>query len=185
MLRDRERVRALLLGNSGHTGFAPDVGHVESDQATIAAMRGRAHARSWERFIAPIARANSRSRQSRTRLGYRTTLSRWACGAFTASAEIIAGVRCGLDERQFEDGAARPDPPVTIGGDWRFDTVVHEHWPLRDQESASPPPFSQTPPEDVARLIQRIGSIFDVTAEHHCLVPLVRWQNIGPERIRD
>src|ERR1700737_2524154 len=56
---------------------------------------------------------------------------RGACGAFTASAEIIAGVRCGLEERQFEDGAARPDPPVTIGGDWRFDTVVHEHWPLR------------------------------------------------------
>jgi len=110
---------------------------------------------------------------------------RWACGAFTASAEIIAGVRCGLDERQFEDGAARPDPPVTTGGGWRFDTVVHEHWPLRDQESASPPPFSQTLSEDVARLIQRIGSIFDVTAEHHCLVPLVRWQNIGPERIRD
>ena len=30
---------------------------------------------------------------------------RWACGAFTASAEIIAGVGCRLDERQFEDGA--------------------------------------------------------------------------------
>src|SRR3984893_16142990 len=35
---------------------------------------------------------------------------RWACGAFTASAEIIAGVRCGLEERQVEDGGARADP---------------------------------------------------------------------------